>query len=279
MANEPENEDEELLLDTPAEDEPEAEAVETPEPADEPDDDIEIRFGDEAEEPAEGDNDLVRHLRKELRERDRRLAEVSKQQVAPEKITVGPRPTMEDAEYDQERYDQMVDAWITNRDRAKEQESEAEKQQRAATEQWQGTLNAYSQKKAALARPDFQEAEDAFASAIDPVRQAVILSGADDPAKVIYALGRSPQRAAELAKITDPIKFAFAVAKLEKDLKVTIGKRKAPEPEQIARGSASLATSNEDKRMAEMERRAEKSGDRSEIVRYRREQREKGASK
>lgn len=278
MADTPENEDEELLLDTPVEDEPEAEAVETPEPADEPGDDIEIRFGDEAEEPAEGDNDLVRHLRKELRERDRRLAEVSKQQAAPEKITVGPRPTMEDAEYDQERYDQMVDAWITNRDRAKEQESEAEKQQRAATEQWQGTLSAYSEKKAALARPDFQDAEAAVASSIDPVRQAVILSGADDPAKVIYALGRSPQRAAELAKITDPIKFAFAVAKLEAKL-VIAPKRKAPEPEQIARGSASLSTSNEDKRMAEMERRAERSGDRSEIVRYRREQREKGASK
>jgi hypothetical protein len=41
------------------------------------------------------------------------------------------------------------------------------------------------------------------------------------PALVVYALGKNPEKAKELSEIKDPVKFAFAVAKLEKDLKVT----------------------------------------------------------
>jgi hypothetical protein len=48
-----------------------------------------------------------------------------------------------------------------------------------------------------------------------------MLQGADNPALVVYALGKNPKKAQELAAIKDPVKFAFAVAKLEKELKVT----------------------------------------------------------
>jgi hypothetical protein len=56
-----------------------------------------------------------------------------------------------------------------------------------------------------------------------------MLQGADNPALVVYALGKNPKKAKELSEIKDPVKFAFAVAKLEKELKVT-NRRAAPHP-------------------------------------------------
>ena len=46
----------------------------------------------------------------------------------------------------------------------------------------------------------------------------------------MYALGKNPKKAKELGEITDPVKFAFAVAKLETQLTVT-SRKQVPPPE------------------------------------------------
>ena len=84
-------------------------------------------------------------------------------------------------------------------------------------------------------------------------------------------LGKSPTKLKELAIITDPVKFAFAVAKLERDLKVTT--RKAPPPpEKVVTGSAPKS-GVVDSQLERLRTDAEKTGDYSKVTQYQREKR------
>jgi hypothetical protein len=98
----------------------------------------------------------------------------------------------------------------------------------------------------------------------------MILQGADNPALLVYALGKNPKRAKELASIKDPVKFAFAVARLETQLKVT--KRKAsskPEPTISGTGRPSGSVDNT---LERLRTEAEKTGDYSKVYAYKQRQ-------
>jgi hypothetical protein len=91
---------------------------------------------------------------------------------------------------------------------------------------------------------------------------------------VSAALGKHPGKLAELAAIEDPIKFAAAVAKLEGTLKVQ-KRTRAPEPETIERGNASVRQGGADQQLEKLEKEAARTGDRSKVIAYKRDQREK----
>jgi hypothetical protein len=105
------------------------------------------------------------------------------------------------------------------------QEAEVMNQQKA----WQAKLDGYSKAKAELRSKTLKMPRQPAQELFNVTQQGVMLQGADNPALVIYALGKNPKKAAELAAIKDPVKFAFAVAKLEKELKVT-NRKAAPPP-------------------------------------------------
>jgi hypothetical protein len=140
---------------------------------------------------------------------------------------------------------------------------------RQSQEQWQKELQAHADKRAALKFPDAAEAEETATAALTEVQQAVIVKVADNSAQVLYALGKHPARLAELSKITDPLKLAAAVARLEGTLKV-MPKRKPPEPEQIASGNASVKHGS-DKQLERLEKEAERTGDRTKLIAYRKQ--------
>jgi hypothetical protein len=101
---------------------------------------------------------------------------------------------------------------------------------------------------------------------LNPTQLGIIVNGADNPAQLVYALGKSPAKAKELAAIKDPVKYVFAVAKLETQLKVQ--PRKAPPaPERVVRGNAGTAT-GVDNTLARLQAEADKSGDRSAVAKY-----------
>jgi hypothetical protein len=93
-----------------------------------------------------------------------------------------------------------------------------------------------------------------------------VLQGADNPALVIYALGRNPKKAKELSEIKDPVKFAFAVAKLEKDLKVT-NRKAAPPPERVVSGTG-RSSGAVDSTLERLRTEAAKSGDFTKVIQY-----------
>jgi len=135
-------------------------------------------------------------------------------------------------------------------------------------------LDSYGKDKSELKVKDFDDAEDVTQQALDVTQQGIVLQGADNPALVVYALGKNPKKAAELGSIKDPVKFAFAVAKLEKDLKVT-PRKAVPPPEKTVSGNARVSGGAIDSSLDRLRIEAEKTGDYTKVIRYKAQQRAK----
>jgi hypothetical protein len=87
----------------------------------------------------------------------------------------------------------------------------------------------------------------------------------------VYALGKNPKKLKELASITDPVKFAFAIAKLETQLKVS-NKKPAPPPEKVVGGTAPIRGAV-DSTLERLRADAERTGDYSKVFAYRKQKR------
>lgn len=269
MADAPEND--ELLLDTPAPEEGEEQEQEqgSEQPGEVGEDELEVTFGDGPAPGPGDDSGLVKHLREQIRERDKRLAELSK--GGPQRIEVGEEPTLEGCDYDESTFKDEWRKWNARRADAEKQQAQAGQAEVQAREQWQRDLQAHEAKRAALKFPDVEEAEAVATSALNEVQQAVIVKVADNSAQLLYALGRHPAKLAELSQITDPLKMAAAVARLETGLKV-MPKRRAPDPEEIASGTAAVRQ-GKDKELERLEKEADRTGDRTKLIAYRKQKR------
>jgi len=267
VATKPEDDDElELTPDMEVQDPPENPDDDPEGDPENPDDEGEdtpvVSF--EGEEPAPEENSTVRQMRQALREKDKRIKELE-QSSAPKPIEVGEKPTLAGCDFDEDRFEAELDAYKDRKAAAERQQSSQAEQSRKANEEWQSDLAAFEQKKGALQFDDRDEAIDNATSALDLVQQAVIVKAAADPALFLYALNKSPAKMAEVAKIQDPIKLAAAVARMEGAVKVTT--RKAPAPDRPARGSASMP-GGVDKQLEELQRKAAKSGDETDLIKY-----------
>lgn len=251
----------------PVEIEDQDEASTEGEPADGETDEIaEIVFGDEAA-PASGEHDTpaIRQMRKELRETQRQLAEARKQ-AAPRVVEVGEKPTLAGCDYDEERFEGELDAWKSRKAEAEKAETAAQAQQREWQEYSARQVQAYESGKSALRFPDAQAFHEAEHDILPDAIRKVVIEVADNPALVMYSIFKRPDKGEELSKITNPIGLVKAITKLEGNLKVAT-RRKAPDPERISSGSASLAMGS-DKTLERLEKEAERTGDRSKIVAY-----------
>jgi hypothetical protein len=93
-------------------------------------------------------------------------------------------------------------------------------------------------------------------------------------ALVVYALSKNTGLANRLVSITNPIKLAAEVAKIEKEIKVR-KKSNAGKivPEGTLKGNATgaVATSKVDKQLAKLEKEARETGDRTLVAKFKRE--------
>jgi hypothetical protein len=261
-------------------DEVEEEEIVVNEPVDEiePDeiDDVVVSIGEEApppEEPAHAP-EWVRELRKTNRElqRQNRVLQTKLQTTAQAEIkpvVLGKKPSLDEFDYDAEKFEEAHAKWFERKLQADEanarQQAEAMNQQKA----WQAKLDGYGKAKAELRVKDYEDAEAVAQEVFSVTQQGVMLQGADNPALVVYALGKNPKKAKELAEITDPVKFAFAVAKLEKELKVT-NRKTAPAPERIVTGTG-RSSGAVDSTLERLREEAARTGNMSKVVAYRRQ--------
>jgi len=241
-------------------------------------DEVVVSIGEEAP-PAEEEQrapEWVRELRKSNREKERRIRELEAKlqttaQTENKPVALGTKPKLEEFEYDADRFEQALDAW---HDRKRQHDLETERVRQAELQQhqaWQAKLDSYSKAKAELRVRDYEDAEALAQEVFNVTQQGVILQGADNPALVIYALGKNPKKAAELAKNTDPVKFAFAVAKLEKELKVT-NRRAAPAPERIVQGTGRVSGAV-DSTLERLREEAARTGNMTKVIQYKAQRR------
>ena len=234
-----------------------------------------VSIGEEAPTPEEHTQapEWVRELRKTNRELQRQNRELQgKLQAAPTEtkpVVIGNKPKLEDHDYDADKYEEALTSWFDRKRQADElnarQEAEVVNQQKA----WQSRLDGYGKAKAELRVKDFEDAEEAFQQVSSITQQGVVLQGADNPALVIYALGKNPKKAKELCDIKDPVKFAFAVAKLEKELKVT-NRKQAPAPERVVTGTG-RSSGAVDSTLERLREEAARTGNMSKVVAYKRQ--------
>ena len=270
------DEAEELRLeaDDEAEDE-QAEPVEAEAEESETDDDgLVVSIDGESPAPEEAAPEWVRDLRKQHREQKRRNRELEQeleqmrnqgQRAQP----LGPKPTLEVYDYDTDKYEKALANWFDRKRRHDAEQEAVQRQQQAITQQWEQKQQEYFRRKEALKARDFDDAEDVVKDILNVTQQGIIVKGAENPEIVVYALGKNPKKAQELAQIDDPIDFAFAISKLEAKLKVAT-KKSAPPPEKTVKGQGRVSGSV-DSTLERLRAEAEKTGDYSKVLRYKKQ--------
>jgi hypothetical protein len=258
---------------------PEVQAA-APAPEPEEPEEVVVTIGDEqpAEEEEQPSKNWVNELRKKNREDQKRIRELEAklQQAQPQQAVprLGTKPTLEGMDYDSAKYEAALEQWYSQKRQVDDFQSKVKQAEQQQMQAWQAKLEAYGSAKQSLKVRDYDDAEATVQEALNTVQQGVLLQGADNPAMVVYALGKNPKKAKELAAITDPVKFAFAVAKLEAQLKVA-PRKTPPPPESSVRSTAPISgavDSNLDRLRAE----AERTGDYSKVFKYRQQLKAKG---
>jgi hypothetical protein len=250
---------------------------ETP-PAEEVESEIVVSIGNE-EPPPEPDASQeapawVKDLRKQNREQQKRIRELERSMQAPaaqgETTTAPPKkPTLADVDYDTGAYEAKLDDWYKAKAVYDGQASERQREADAAKGAWEAKVTGYNTAKAELKARDFDDAEAVIADTLSVTQQGIILDGAEKPALLIYALGKNPKKAAELAAIQNPVAFAAAIGRLEASLKVTSRKPSAA-PEQIPSGNAPKSGSV-DNTLERLREEAGKTGDFTKVMAYKRQ--------
>ena len=239
-------------------------------------DEVIVSIGEEAPPPDEHAQapGWVKELRKANREKEKRIRELEAKltQTSEKKpVALGPKPKLEDYEYDADRFETALSDWFERKRHADAEAQKVQQAEQAQQQAWQEKLAGYGKAKAELKVRDFEDAEIVAQELFNVTQQGVVLQGADNPALVIYALGKNPKKAAELAKIEDPVKFAFAVAKLEKELKVT-NRKAAPPPERTVQGTGRVSGAV-DSTLERLRAEAEKTGNYTKVLQYKRQKR------
>lgn len=247
-------------------------------------DEVVVTIGDEPqpeEEEAKAAPQWVRDLRKADREKTKRIRELESQleQNKPkaEVPALGAKPTLEGCDYDAEVFEKQYDAWVERKRKIDEAQSAKQREEEEKQKEWQTKLDAYATSKESLRVKDYEDAEEVILGTLAEQQQAIIVAYAENPALVVYALGKNPKKAQELSAIKDPVKFAIHVSKLESQLKVQ-SRKPSTQPERVPSGTAPKSGAV-DGHLDRLRAEAEKTGDYSKVSAYKRQQREKANSK
>lgn len=221
----------------------------------------------------------VKELRKSSREKDKKIRELEAKlnaSAAPaaKPLTLPAKPKLEDFDYDPDIYEEKLGEWFETKRRHDAQVEASKKAQDDAEKAWQDKLATYGKAKADLKVRDYEDAEAYVQDRFNVTQQGVILQGLENPALVVYALGKNHKKATELAGITDPVRFAVAIGKLETQLKVTTRKSPPPPPKTVSgTGRVSGAV---DSTLDRLRTEAEKTGDYTKVLKYKQQKKKPG---
>lgn len=242
---------------------------------DDDEDEVVISIGEESppqEEEARAPA-WVRELRKANREKEREIRELKAKLTATatetKPVELKAKPTLESCDYDSDEYESKLAEWYEQKREYDAVEANAAAKRDAEAKEWQDKLDSYAKARASLKVRDYEDAEAFALDTFNVTQQGIVLQGSENPAHLIYALGKSQKRAKELASINDPVKFAFAVAKLETQLKVT-NRKAAAAPERTITSGGGRISGSVDSTLDRLREEALKTGDLSKVMAYKR---------
>lgn len=278
MIDEPEDKDLEVEvpeIETPSDPvehtEPELETDSETQP-EEPADEVVVSIA--GEEPDEEDKQpapqWVRDVRKrnrDLQRENRELQDRIKAANPVEQVTLGTKPSLETCDFDTNVYESQLEQWYARKREAEDRERVIQQQQQAEQQAWQAKVNNYASSKQTFGATDYDEAEALVNDTFSIAQQGILLQGSENPVQLIYALGKNPKKAKELAELKDPVQFSFAVAKLE--TRITVEKKKStpPPPERRVSGTGAMS-GTVDSSLERLRAEAAKTGDFTKVLAY-----------
>ena len=216
----------------------------------------------------------VKDLRKDHREAQRKLREYEARERARETeekpLALPTKPTLEEADYDEEKFAANMERYFSAKSAHDAKQKEAQAEAERENQEWNSRLKHYATERATIKPEDFEESEFAVQKSLSQIQQWIIIKATGRPAKMMLALGKSPKKLAELAAITDPVRFAVEIGKLESKMGSTSpsGKAPIPQPERILSGNAPRTGS--DAKLEALRKEAERTGNYSKVLDYKR---------
>ena len=243
------------------------------------DEEIEITLDGETPSSKENETDEAPEWVKELRVKQRETSKENKElkkkieeltKAREPKLELGAKPTLESCDYDEDLFEQKLTEYHNKKAQIEQSEIENKKQQEKIEQEWTQKVKNYQDKKTKLGVKDFDDAEFTVQETLNEIQQGIIIGASDNPELLVYAIGKNPQKAAELGKITDPAKFAYELGKLATGIKVN--RKPNTKPETKVTGSGSLSGTT-DKTLDRLRAEAAKTGDFSKVHAYKKQQR------
>ncbi len=204
-------------------------------------------------------------LRARTAELERELAARNPAQQAPDP---GKKPTLEDCGYDTPDYETKLDAWYeAKRLKATADAQAAQEAQKVQGERQQKQIKYNQAREDMIVKlPDYVELETLVAAGLSQVQKDVILHYTENPHLVVAALGRNPDRLQDFADTKDLGALIAKAAKLEARTELK-SKTTTPPPEKRPTGSGSK-TGAVDKKLERLQAIADKTGDRTAVIRH-----------
>ena len=217
--------------------------------------------------------DWVREVRKKNRESEKVIAALKRENEALKAPKAdkkqSQKPVIADFAYDEDKYAVALESYLSDQLIEKQQAELEVNNKKAQQEAWDGRLSSYEEQKASIGDAA-EDAEEIVVAELSEQQQSVIIHASDAPAQVVYALGNDPALLKRLSGISDPIRLAVEIGKIEGGIKVSKRKRKAPPPERkVNSGSGG----NVDNQLDRLREEASRTGNFTKVNAYRRSQR------
>lgn len=221
--------------------------------------------------------DLYKIEKKRADEEYRKRVELEAKLKGSAVSELGPEPTLkdEDVDFDEIKFRTKTITWNDRKRDIEAQQKKAREANDAVEADYQTKRERYEQRKAAMPFEDFDVAEATVMKMFTETQRALLIKGARQPAELVYALGLHPEKAKVLAGFSDPVDFVSNIAWLEaKELKVE-RRESTPLPEKKIVGTAPVVTVTGDKKLQALEKEADETNDRTKVIAYRRQLKEK----
>lgn len=179
------------------------------------------------------DTNLVKRLRQIIREKSERVRALE-QSVPRQSAELPPKPTLEGAEWDEEKFANDLLAWNELKRSHEKQRQQQQEAEQGVQQEFQEKAAKYLQEKQKLgaAADDAQEMVQAYTTV---QQQAVLITVAQNPALFVLQAAEKPELLEQMASIHDPVKLAAFIARTEVNMSKTQTPQKPAPERQLTR--------------------------------------------
>lgn len=234
---------------------------------------------DSLSEESENDIPLIKKLRKvanlKIKETQKlkfELEQLKKQskQSHIQEIQEPVLPKLADYDYDDELYQNAVDKYTNDKLKYLENINTINVKKANEEKLIIDLEKVYIKQKESLNIKDFDCLEKTIVDVLNIPKRRLILKS-EKPALIVLALAKNTQLLNELSDLTNE-DFAYKIAKIEQKIQVNTVKKPKTKPEQLI-GNAKAGMSSDKTTLEALEKEAEKTGDRSKIRAFKKQQR------